>query len=549
MLHSSWKYYKPLTVSSAKLVMFHSLGVWVTIRRGTYRDSITLMKASNELSSMDGVKQAAVVMATPTNLKLLKDMGLLTNEVQRATQNDLVIAIEAKTAGIIEEAVARTDTLLSPQGSGGPSKFAPKTLEAALNEMSDANFVAISVPGEFASHEALTALQHGLNVFLFSSNVPLEEEVELKRVAKRKSLLMMGPDCGTAMINGKVLGFGNAVSRGPVGIVSASGTGLQQVSTLLDLEGVGVSQAIGTGSRDLWEKVGGSMTIEGLERLGDDVDTKVIVLVSKPPDAKTASLVLKAARKSGKPVVVSFLGGDLGMVRKMGFTPAETLEDAAGMAVDLLTSRKPAARIFSIPKKQVFEAAKGEWSHLSKRQKFVRGLYSGGTLCYEAQVILHPLLGGIYSNTPLQSGYQLKDPNESKEHSCVDLGSEEYVMGRAHPMIDYTLRKRRLVGEANDPETAIILLDIILGYGSNQDPAGELIPRIKEAKSIAKKKGGSLPVVACVVGTQNDPQDLKGQVKRLQQNGVIVMPSNAQAVRFAALVASNGKVEGKILAR
>jgi succinyl-CoA synthetase alpha subunit len=518
----------------------------VVIRRGTYRDSITLMKASNEVSAMNGVRQAAIVMATPTNLKLLKEMGLLTKEVKSATRNDLVIAIVAKTAGTVEEAVGRTESLLTPQAPGGPSKSAPKTIEAAMDELTDANFVAISVPGEFAGHEALSALQHGLNVFLFSSNVPLEKELDLKRLAKRKGVLMMGPDCGTAIIDGKVLGFGNAISRGPVGIVSASGTGLQQVSTLLDTEGVGISQAIGTGSRDLSQMVGGSMTLEGLKRLGNDRDTRIIVLVSKPPDAKTSDLVLKAARRIGKPVVVSFIGGDLARVRGGGLFPAETLEDAAGMAVDLLKRREPIARTFSVVRKQLLETARKEWSRLSSSQRFVRGLYSGGTLCYEAQVILSPLLGGIYSNTPLESGHQLKDADTSKEHSCVDLGSEEFVMGRPHPMIDYTLRKRRLVGEANDPETAIILLDIVLGYGSNQDPAGELIPSIELARAISKKRGGSLSVVTSVLGTSNDPQGLKGQVERLEQSGVVVMPSNAQAVRFAALVASRGKVERKI---
>jgi FdrA protein len=506
------------------------------------------MKASNEVSNMKGVRQAAVVMATPTNLKLLKDMGLLTKEMQAVTQNDLVIAVDGRTAATVEGAVARIESLLTPEGPRGSSKSAPKTLEAALNEMSDANFVAISVPGEFAGPEALTALRNGLNVFLFSSNVPLEKEIELKALAKRKGLLMMGPDCGTAIINGKVLGFGNVVSRGAVGIISASGTGLQQVSTLLDAEGAGVSQAIGTGSRDLWEDVGGSTMIEGLRRLLGDRDTRIVVLVSKPPDAKTSDLVFKRASKGGKPVVVSFLGGDPNAVRKRGLVPAETLEDAAGLAIDLLNNREPAPRTFSLERARVLEGARGEWSHLSPDQKYIRGLYSGGTLCYEAQVILAPLVGAVFSNTPLRPEYQLADPDKSREHTCVDLGSEEYVMGRPHPMIDYTLRKRRLVGEARDLETAVIILDVVLGYGSNSDPAAELIPTIRQAKLIAEKAGGSLSIVASVIGTRNDPQGLGGQVKRLQDNGVAVMPSNAQAVRFAALVASRGEVEGNIFA-
>ncbi len=223
----------------------------VVVEKGSYRDSITLMKISNEVAVLKGIKQAAAAMATPLNKRLLGDIGFKGKEVQEAAPEDLILAVEAEDSSSLKAGMQRIQELLEAKDTAPHEANAvmPTTLDEALAQMKDANLALISVPGEFAGREASRALERGLNVFLFSSNVPVEKEVELKKSAAEKGLLMMGPDCGTAIVNGIVLGFGNVVKGGSVGLISASGTGLQQVSTLVDEAGLGVSQAIGTGGR------------------------------------------------------------------------------------------------------------------------------------------------------------------------------------------------------------------------------------------------------------------------------------------------------------
>ncbi|MDH5374426.1 MAG: acyl-CoA synthetase FdrA [Candidatus Bathyarchaeota archaeon] len=519
--------------------------VRVIVRKNTYRDSVTLMKISNEASRLDGVSQAAVIMATPTNKQLLKDVKLLTDEAEKASPNDLIIALDAQNEEIMKSAISEVDRLLSARETA-ETEVLPKTLDSALRLMPDANLVMISVPGDFAKREALKALRKGLNVFLFSSNVPVEQELELKKISREEGLLMMGPDCGTAIINNIVLGFGNVVSQGSIGIVSASGTGLQQVSTLIHERGLGISQAIGTGGNDLSGTVGGIMMIEGIKLLEEDEKTQAIVLISKPPDPKIGEKVLEVASRCKKPVVVNFIGGEIDVIRKGGCVAATILEDAARIVCALVQGKKPEKTIFTIPKKRITSIANTESSKLSRMQKYIRGLFSGGTLCYETLVILAPLIGNVRSNTPLKPDYKLEDVNASKKHTCVDMGSEEFTVGRPHPMIDFTLRKRRIIQEAKDPETAVVLLDVVLGYGAHQNPAAELVPSIAEAKTAAEQSGRFLSVVASVVGTPEDPQDLRKQKRKLEEVGVIVMPSNAQAARIAALVVTRGAVEEKL---
>lgn len=521
--------------------------VRVIVRKDTYRDSVTLMKVSNEVSILEGVLQAAVVMATPTNKQLLKDVKLLTDEAGKATPNDLVIALDAKNEEIMKSAISEVDKLLSARETTETEEVLPKTLDSALRLMPDANLVMISVPGGFAKREALKALRKGLNVFLFSSNVPVEQELELKKISREEGLLMMGPDCGTAIINNIVLGFGNIVSQGSIGIVSASGTGLQQVSTLIHERGLGMSQAIGIGGNDLSGTVGGIMMIEGIKLLEEDEKTQAIVLVSKPPVPQVSEKVLQAASRCKKPIVVNFIGGKVDEINKRGFVAATTLEDGARAVCDLLQRKKTRNVVFTIPKGTILPIVKAQSSKLSKTQRYVRGLFSGGTLCYESLVILAPLIGDVYSNTPLKTGYKLEDVNVSKNHTCIDMGTEEFTVGRPHPMIDFTLRKRRIIQEAKDPEAAVLLLDVVLGYGSHQNPVAELVPSIGEAKSIAEQNGRFLSVVASIVGTPKDPQDLRKQKKKLEEAGVVIMPSNAQATRMTALVATRGAIEEKLL--
>ena len=520
--------------------------VRVVIRKGTYRDSVTLMKISNNVAELNGVLQAAVVMATPTNKQLLKDVRLLTDEIERAGPNDLVIALDTESDESMKIALSEVDRLLSAREAIEVEQVLPKTLDSALSTMPDANLVMISVPGIFAKREALRALRRGLNVFLFSSNVPIEEEVELKKISKDSGLLMMGPDCGTALINNIALGFGNAVSVGSIGVVSASGTGLQQVSTLIQREGLGISQAIGTGGNDLSKKVGGIMMIEGIKLLDKDEKTQAIVLISKPPDPQIREKILREASRCTKPVVVNFLGGEIDEIKKWGCYAATTLEDAARIVCALVKGKKHEKTIFTIPERRIQSTFKAESSKLSSMQKYVRGLFSGGSLCYETQVILAPIIGDIYSNVPLKPWYKLEDVNVSKKHTCIDMGSEEFTIGRLHPMIDFTLRKRRIVQEAKDPETAVVLLDVVLGYGAHQNPSAELVPSIAEAKTLAEHNGRFLSLVASIVGTPEDAQDMRKQEGELEGAGVIIMPSNAQAARIAALIATRGGAEERL---
>jgi FdrA protein len=518
----------------------------VVVERGSYRDSITLMKISNEVSALAGVKQAAATMATPLNKRLLKDIGFVGRDIDAAGADDLIIAVEGEDPRALEAGMKKITELLEARetssGAAGAAAL-PTTLEEAAALMPDANLALISVPGEFAGREASKALDRRLNVFLFSSNVEEEKEVELKKRAAGLGLLMMGPDCGTAIINGVVLGFGNVVRRGSIGLVSASGTGLQQVSTLIHEAGLGISQAVGTGGRDLSDEVGGATTIQAMRLLAGDQGTGALVLVSKPPAAKTMAKVLAEAGRLGKPVVVCFLGKRPESVPD-NCVVAPTLEDAALEACSL----GPRRRGRPSPSGAVPDAralALKEAAALAPSQKYVRGLFSGGTLCYEAQVVMQGLLGEISSNVPLDGRAQLKGAEKSLRHTCVDLGAEEFVVGRAHPMMDYTVRKLRILEEARDPGTAVILLDVVLGYGSNPDPAAQLIPAIREANSVAERGKRHLSFVASIVGTEGDPQGIGDQAERLKDAGVLLMPSNAKASLFAALIATRGKGAGQ----
>jgi succinyl-CoA synthetase alpha subunit len=383
---------------------------------------------------------------------------------------------------------------------------------------------------------------------IFSDGVPLEDEVRLKRMGRERGLLVMGPDCGTSIINGIGLGFADVVKRGPIGIVAAAGTGAQAVSSLISA-GPGVSHVIGTGSRDLHDEVGGITMLMGIQYLVDDPGTQTIVLISKPPSPTVAKKILNVARQVGKPIVVCFLGGDPKIIEEAGLIPATTLEDAAIKAMAVQRGEKPRSIIFSASFEEVRKIAEEEYSRLKPQQRYIRGIYSGGTFCNEAMLILRDLIGDVYSNIPLKPELKLSDSNRSKEHTSVDMGDDEFTakIGKPHPMIYHELRQRRMLAEASDPETAVVLLDIVLGHGADMDPAGALAKTVIQSKKIAEEDGRYLPVVASVCGTPEDPQGLTSQEKQLRDAGVIVMPSNAQAARMAALIATRGKVWEKMV--
>jgi len=400
--------------------------------------------------------------------------------------------------------------------------------------MPGATLALISTPGDYAAAEAMKALRLGLNVLLFSDNVSLGREIALKRYAREHDLIVMGPDCGTAIINGVPIGFANVVRRGDVGVVGASGTGLQQVTCLIDRLGKGVSQAIGTGGHDLHRDVGGISMLQGLAALAADAQTRVIVLISKPPAKEVADRVLAAAGRAGKPVVVNFLGADATPPAGADLWMARTLEDAAIAAATLADGRRPEGPASDTP-------AAADLGGLASTQRYVRGLYSGGTFCYEASLLLGERFQSVRSNTPVGGALALHDVWQSRGHTLVDLGDDVFTRGRPHPMIDHRLRNERLVAEARDPEVAVILLDVVLGYGAHPDPAGEVAPVVAQAQALAACAGRRLFVVGFVCGTERDPQNLARQESQLAAAGVRLAPSNAQAVRLAMRIAARAQ--------
>ncbi len=509
-----------------------------------YYDSVTLMLVARELLAMPGVQDAAVVMGTPANLALMRDAGLLTAQAQAATPNDLVVAVLATSDYEAAAALAAVDGLLAAGKSGKQTDGAaprPRSLRAAVRQAPDANLALISVAGRYAAREARLALAKGLHVMLFSDNVSLEDEIALKTLAGDKGLLCMGPDAGTAIINGVGLGFANAVPRGPIGIVSAAGTGLQSVSSDIARRGSGVSQAIGTGGRDLSEAVGGRTMLAGIAALQADPQTQVIVLVSKPPSERVTAEVLAAA-KGSKPAVVCFLGADPGQIEQAGLIPVSTLEQAAAVAVALARGEEWCSPIVACDEAPLayLPQARAEAEKLQPGQRFIHGLYSGGTFCYEAQLIAEGLPDPVHSNAPIDKPGMVHEPPDEAvvhgQHVILDLGADEYTVGRLHPMLDPSLRNRMIVQTADDPEVAVLLLDVVLGYGAHPDPAGEAAQAIVAARARAEAAGRYLPVVTFVCGTEDDPQRLSEQEAKLQAAGALVTASNAQAVRVAALI-------------
>ncbi|WP_455382719.1 acyl-CoA synthetase FdrA [Salinispira pacifica] len=504
------------------------------LEKDSYFDSVFLMSISQEVKKFDGVKEAVVSMATEMNLELIEGMGLGGPELEGATPNDLLIAVVTENEATAGEAVESARQLLRRKKSSGESagEYRAPTLDGALQLHPEANLAVISLPGEYAAREAFKALRRDLHVMLFSDNVSLEDEIALKRVAAEKGLLMMGPDCGTAIINGKPICFANVVPSGDIGIVAASGTGLQEVSCGIARFGGGVTQAIGTGGRDLSSAVGGTMMLLGIEALARDPATKVITVVSKPPAEEVAAKVIDALSATGKPCVIDFIGMEpRASTGKLVF--AANLEEAAGRAVALSTGRSYESRTFTVPDADIESIVARESASMNGKQRYLRGLFTGGTLADEALILMDPVLGGVYSNNQKKKSLQLADPHRSTGHTIVDLGDDVFTVGRPHPMIDPTIREERIDSEAEDGEVALILLDVVLGYGSHPDPAGAIIESLTRAKERAKSRGGYLSVVASITGTDGDFQNMASQRAALERAGCIVMPSNFQAAMLA----------------
>jgi FdrA protein len=495
----------------------------VEIRSGAYYDSVILMQLQRSLAALPGVLDAGVVMGTDANKELLAQIDLCPPEAQAAKSDDLVIVVRAEDDAAAQAALAQVDQLLTRRKSvvSQHEAYRPQSLESAAQMLPDAQWVLVSVPGRYAAGVARQALRLGKNVFLYSDNVALDDEVALKQMAAEKGLLVMGPDCGTAIISGVGLGFANGVRRGPIGVVGAAGTGLQQVTSRIHQLGSGITHALGTGGRDLSQSVGAVTARQGLDLLSRDSDTRVIVLISKPPAPQVADEVLRVARSAGKSVVVDFIGLSLSVRRVDNLYFATSLDEAAETAVQLAAQTPP----YPIPNTE-------DTSRFAPSQKYLRGLFSGGTLAYEAQLVLQNYVPVVYSNAPLHKEHKLANSLVSQEHTIVDLGEDEFTVGRLHPMMDNGLRIRRLHQEANDPQVAIILLDVVLGYGAHPDPASELAPAIAQARAQAEQAGRYLEVVAVVTGTDQDPQNLQSQVQQLEAANVRVETSNEATARY-----------------
>jgi succinyl-CoA synthetase alpha subunit len=481
-----------------------------------YQDSVVLMRVAGEIRTRPGVREAGAFMGTPANHELLERTGLATAESRGARPDDLILVVDADTEADAREALAAAHALLRARRHAGNDGVAarPRTLDAALRALPGANIAAISVPGAYAAYEAMRALRRGLHVFLFSDNVPVAEEVRLKREAVARGLLCMGPDCGTAYLNGQGLGFANAVPRGRVGCVAAAGTGLQAVVSHLAALGEGISHGIGVGGRDLTAEVGGLMTLFALEALAGDPATEAVVLVSKPPDAAVLGKLEAALDTIGKPVTVCCLGASGRGDRTLW---VRTLHDAAGAAAARLQGRPWSPRAFRDPA-DARERLRRLTSAPFPAGAAILGLYTGGTLAHESHLLLEELLG------PAQAV------------RILDLGDDQYTVGRPHPMIDPHARGELLVEAGGRREVGLLLADVVLGSASHPDPAAPLAAAFTRARAQAEAEGRRLLGLASVVGTSGDRQGLATQVERLAAAGFEVMDSNAEAARMAAMV-------------
>ena len=482
----------------------------VEIRSGAYADSVALLQVSKDVAAAAGVQSAQVAMATPLNLGFLGEMGFSIPEV---TANDMIVALRLDSTDQLDAALQAVERALAATSQradtkGTSAELPPRTTSSAISRH-DTSISVVSVPGAHAAVEAMDALDRGQDVMIFSDNVPVEQEVALKQIARDRGLLVMGPDCGTAVVGGVGLGFANSVRPGQVALVAASGTGCQQLLCLLDHAGLGVSAALGVGGRDLSAPVGAIAAKQALTRLDDDPQTKLIVVVSKPPAEAVATDLRVFADALSTPTEFALLGAGL-----------PDLTAAAETVLSAMDHPIPTWPTWGEP------AASG--SH-----GFLRGLFVGGTLCDEAMLIATETLGPIRSNIPLEPSLTLDSTLSAEAHLMIDFGDDSLTAGRAHPMIDPTIRLEHLARVAADPQTSTILLDVVLGHGAESDPAATLAPAVKQAMSVAREAGRDLAVVVACVGTESDPQRLSSQASALADAGAEVFLSNAQAARRA----------------
>jgi succinyl-CoA synthetase alpha subunit len=505
-----------------------------------------LLHLSEESKRIDGIEDAAVVMGTTTNKQILEKLGLLTEEGRRASENDMILAVKIASPTQAEVSLQHLERLILRP---------PRTdhellnLDEGLEILPDANFAIVSLPGESVKEVTLKLLAKGIHVHLFSDHVPPEDELELKTFAKERGLLVMGPGAGTSIVAGKAIAFANVVKTGSIGIIAAAGTGLQEVSVLLSDAGIGISQALGTGGGDVKSKIGGITMLQCIEALEQDPNTNTVLVVSKPPDGDVLdSIIGRLIKSTRKSYVACFVGAKdyalpseiRGRVRQV-----KTLHGAVAEIMRITNREKLPS--FGMAKDELWSLAVKAANELTGKQKYVRGLYTGGTLAYETLVILQPLITNVYSNVPLDMKLKLPVASQSIGDSIIDLGEQEFTRGRAHPMIDPTIRKLRLGEEAKDPEVAVIVMDFVLGYGSNKDPVGVMLGAIMDAVETAKRDGRKLPIFAHVCGTEEDPQKLSKQTKMLHDAGVETFQTNALMALASAIASRKGILDSDVV--
>jgi FdrA protein len=483
------------------------------LRPGAYYDSVVLMQLQRALLELKGVQDAGVVMATQANLELLEDTGLAIEGVD-SRPDDLLIVVKANSKSGAEDAIGQIDELLTRRRSAASSTYRPRSLDAAANQLPQAQWVLISIPGRYAAEVTRQALALNKHVFLYSDNVSLEDEIDLKNFAREQRVLLMGPDCGTAILNGVGFGFANRVRRGRIGVVGASGTGIQAITSAVHTLGEGISHALGTGGRDLKREVDAITARQALDLLARDSATEVIVLVSKPPDPDVAASLLAAARLTNKPTVINFIGYAAPSLHFGNLHFAQTLQEAAEMGAELIDAESLNSDLTPT-------------TRLGER-RYIRGLFSGGTLAIETVRGLDTFLGSVHTNVGGTGAALLADPLVSEAHTILDLGEDVFTVGRLHPMIDNDLRLRRLRQEASDPQVALILLDVVLGEGAHPDPAAELAPAIAQAR-----EQQDVAFAILLIGTDEDPQELERQRQALETAGAAVFNDTMNLVLHA----------------
>ncbi|MDG2404809.1 MAG: acyl-CoA synthetase FdrA [Paracoccaceae bacterium] len=495
------------------------------IRTGLYLDSVSLMRISRTIAGLEGVEEAALMMASPSNRQIMANADLLNSSSDDAGGGDLIVGIRAQSKIAGEEALAEAVRLLdqpAERSAGEANQWQPRSVRAALKAAPKHQLVLISVPGDFAVSEARKAINQGCHVMIFSDNVDLADEVLLKQEARDKGCLIMGPDCGTAIINGTPLAFANKVAKGDIGIVGASGTGIQEVSCLIDVGGKGISQAVGVGGRDLKDAVGGISTLMAIDALDRDADTKHIVIISKPPSHSVQKRILERVGASEKNFTICFVGADECELPGN----AKLVSTLRGAALDALGENSVSDGFDAVAVASSLPEVTGK----------ILGLYTGGTLCAEAQVILTLAGEAVSSNAAIPGVLGLDD--EEDTHRLIDLGADEYTKGKPHPMIDPTVRFGAFTEALADKSVGLVLLDFVIGYGSHDDPAGQLTEFLSNC-------AGDHPIlIASVTGTELDPQVRSRQLAKLEQAGIIVAPSNADAVEIA--LGAIGKSAGMI---